>query len=105
MEVRFNMRFFTRLRFFVGIIFVIAVVAALFVYLNYTMSNISSRSATLETDSYAVTNEYDGVLRQQFVHRGYAGVIRPCRRRIVQINHFYASKIIFQRRSVQKFDL
>ena len=44
-------------------------------------------------------------LRQQFVHRGHTGLVRPCRRRIVQINHFYASKIIFQRRSVQKFDL
>lgn len=64
------MKAFTRLRFLLGVLLVIALVGALFLYLNYTLSNISSRSATLEIDSYAVTNEYGGVLRQQFVEPG-----------------------------------
>lgn len=59
-----------RLRFVVGIIVVIGVVAALFLYLNYSMSNIQSRQATLETDSYAVISEYGGVLKQSYVAPG-----------------------------------
>lgn len=65
-----NMKFFTRVQFFIGALGVFAVVAGLFLYLNYTMSHITSHGATLEADSYAVTNEYAGVLRQQFVKPG-----------------------------------
>lgn len=64
------MGFLTRLRFFIGILLVVSLIAALFVYLNYTMSNISSQRASLEADTYTVLSEYDGVLRDQFVDPG-----------------------------------
>lgn len=64
------MRFVTRLRFFIGMVFIIALTAVLFLFLNYTMSNKSSDKATLETDSYAVTSTYEGVLKRQFVTPG-----------------------------------
>lgn len=64
------MGFFARLRFLIGLGLVVTVVAGLFLSLNYTMSNISSKKATLETDAYTVSSEYAGVLRKQFVVPG-----------------------------------
>ncbi len=64
------MGFFARLNFLLGMVFVVAIVAGLFLLLNYMMSNISSQKATLETDAYAVSSDYDGVLRNQFVSPG-----------------------------------
>lgn len=64
------MRFLERVKFFVGLLIVITVVGLLFLALNYSMSNKSSLKATLETDAYAVHNDYDGVLRRQFVDPG-----------------------------------
>ena len=64
------MGFFKRLKFIFGLLVVLAVVGIFFLYLNYTMLNISSQRATLETDSYMVSSEYDGVLRRQFVDIG-----------------------------------
>lgn len=61
-----------RLRFFIGIAVVIGIVAALFLYLNFSMSNIQSQKATLETDSYAVVSEYGGVLQRSYVNPGDA---------------------------------
>lgn len=64
------MGFFARLRFLMGFVIVLVVIAGLFLFLNYRMSNITSQKATLETDSYAVSSDYDGVLRRQFVAPG-----------------------------------
>lgn len=64
------MSFLARFKFLIGLLLVVAIVASLFMYLNYTMSNISSQRATLETDSYAVSTEYDGALRRMFVDTG-----------------------------------
>lgn len=64
------MGFFARLKFLIGLVLVIVIVAGLFLLLNYRMSNVSSRKATLETDSYALSSDYGGVLRQAFVAPG-----------------------------------
>jgi len=59
-----------RLRLFIGILVVIGAVTALFLYLNYSMSNIVSQSAVLESDTYAVSAEYGGVIEKQYVQIG-----------------------------------
>lgn len=64
------MGFFARLRFLLGLLFIVGIVAALFLLLNYAMSNKSSHKATLETDAYVIKSEYGGVLRRQFVTPG-----------------------------------
>jgi len=66
------MRFFGRIRLLIGIMAVIAGVTALFLYLNYSMSNIVSQSAVLESDTYAVSAEYGGVIEKQYVQIGDA---------------------------------
>lgn len=64
------MGFFARLKFLLGLLIVVTIVALLFLFLNFSMSNKSSQKATLETDAYAVRSEYSGVLRRQFVQPG-----------------------------------
>ncbi|MDB5165464.1 MAG: Biotin/lipoyl attachment protein [Candidatus Saccharibacteria bacterium] len=64
------MGIFSRVRLLIGIIFIIGMVAALFFYLNYSMSNIVSQSAVLESDTYAVSTEYGGVIEKQYVEIG-----------------------------------
>lgn len=64
------MRILSRLRLFIGIVAVIGVAIGLFLYLNYSMSNITSQSATLESDTYAVSVEYGGVVEKQYVEIG-----------------------------------
>lgn len=64
------MRFFARLRLLIGIVFVITLVGALFLYLNYAMSVVSSRSASLQADMNAVSVEYGGVIKKQYVEVG-----------------------------------
>lgn len=44
------MGFISRFRLVIGILFVVAVTFGLFVYLNYSMSNITSRTAQLDSD-------------------------------------------------------
>lgn len=53
-----------------GILVVLLLVSGLFLYLNYSMSNISSRSATIESDGYAVSIEYGGTISEQFIEVG-----------------------------------
>lgn len=48
----------------------IAIVVALTLYLNYSMSRVSSRSAQLASDAYSVGIEYPGVIEQQFAQVG-----------------------------------
>lgn len=64
------MGFFARVRFLIGLLVVVAIVGGLFVLLNYRMSNVSSRKATLETDAYALSSGYDGVLKRIYVSPG-----------------------------------
>ena len=64
------MNWISKFRFLFGIALVFGIIAVLFVYLNYSMSNIRSRSATLELDQYAVSANYGGVLRQVYVQVG-----------------------------------
>lgn len=59
-----------RLRFIIGMLVVFVLVAGGFLYLNYSMSNITSRSATLDADSYAVSVEYGGIIQKQYVDVG-----------------------------------
>lgn len=66
------MKFFSRLRLLIGILFVIALVGGLFIYLNYAMSVVSSRSASLQADANAVRVEYGGLITKQYVEVGAA---------------------------------
>jgi hypothetical protein len=54
----------------IGVLAVIGLVVALFLYLNYSMSNIMSQSAVLDSDTYAVSVEYGGVIEKQHVQIG-----------------------------------
>lgn len=64
------MAFIGRLKFLAGILITIAIVAGLFLYLNYSMSRVSSRSAQLDSDAYSIGIEYPGVIEQQFAQVG-----------------------------------
>jgi hypothetical protein len=64
------MSFLGRIRYLFGISFIVLAVVGLFVYLNYSMSNVTSRSATLESDAYTVSVEYGGMIEHQYVAVG-----------------------------------
>lgn len=64
------MSIFSRFRFLLGLIFIFVLIGGLFFYLNYSMSNINSQSATLERDQYAVSANYGGVLEREYVKIG-----------------------------------
>ncbi|MBC7512150.1 HlyD family efflux transporter periplasmic adaptor subunit [Candidatus Saccharibacteria bacterium] len=64
------MKFFARLRLLIGILVIIGLVGGLFIYLNYAMSVVSSRSASLESDMNAVSVEYGGIIKKQYVEVG-----------------------------------
>lgn len=59
-----------RIRFFIGIVMVILIVAALAVYLNIQMSTASSSKARIEADTSSVGVNYTGLVREQFVEEG-----------------------------------
>lgn len=64
------MKFTTRLKFLNGIIFVILLCAALFIYLDYSMSRVQSVDAQLQSDTYTVGIDYSGIVEKQFVDEG-----------------------------------
>jgi hypothetical protein len=64
------MSFFSRFRFLLGLLVTAVLVGGLFFYLNYSMSNINSQSATLERDQYSVSANYGGVLEREYVKIG-----------------------------------
>lgn len=64
------MRFFARLRLLIGILIIIGLTGGLFIYLNYSMSVVSSRSASLQSDMNAVSVEYGGVIKKRYVEVG-----------------------------------
>lgn len=64
------MRFFSRLKLFGGILLVIAICGALFLYLEHSMSRISSREAFVDSDSYTVGMDYSGIVETQFKRVG-----------------------------------
>lgn len=59
-----------RLKFLGGIVAVIALCAALFVYLDYSMSRIQSIDARLDSDTYTVGIDYSGIVEKQYVDEG-----------------------------------
>lgn len=59
-----------RFRLLIGILFVVGIVAGLFVYVNYSMSNITSRSAQLDSDQYIVSVDYGGTVAKQYIQIG-----------------------------------
>lgn len=61
------MKFTVRLKFIVGILFVIALCGALFIYLEYSMARIHSVSARLDSDSYTVGIDYSSIVEKQYV--------------------------------------
>ena len=64
------MTFFGRLRLFVGILFVIVLCGGLFLFLQHSMSRISSREAYIDADSYTVGLDYSGVVEVQYKQQG-----------------------------------
>lgn len=64
------MKFTTRLKFSAGILFVIALCAALFVYLDFSMSRVQSVDAQLRSDTYTVGIDYSGIVEKQYVDEG-----------------------------------
>ena len=60
----------SRLRFITGIIVTIGMVFGLFVYLNYSMSRVTSETAQLDADSYSVGFDYSGILDKSYVQVG-----------------------------------
>ena len=60
----------SRLRFFLGVVFIFVLAIGGFLYLNYSMSNITSKSATLEADAYAISVEYGGIVEKEYVSVG-----------------------------------
>ena len=60
----------TRLKFILGIISVLALGGALFVYLEYSMSKIVSVEAQLQSDTFTVGVGYSGIVEEQFVDEG-----------------------------------
>jgi multidrug resistance efflux pump len=61
------MKFKTRIRFFIGLIAVVVLSASLFVYLDYSMSRVTSVEAKLESDTYTVGIEYSGIIEKQYI--------------------------------------
>jgi hypothetical protein len=59
-----------RFRLFFGIIFVVALLGAGLVYLNYSMAHVSSQSAKLQSQSYTVGTDYSGIVDRQYVKEG-----------------------------------
>lgn len=64
------MTFFGRLRLFGGILLVIAICGALFLYLQNSMSRVTSREAYIDADSYTVGLDYSGVVEVQYKQQG-----------------------------------
>ncbi|MBI3889013.1 HlyD family efflux transporter periplasmic adaptor subunit [Candidatus Saccharibacteria bacterium] len=64
------MKLTTRLKFLSGIVFIIALCAALFVYLDYSMSRVQSVDAQLQSDTYTVGIDYSGIVEKQYVDEG-----------------------------------
>lgn len=60
----------SRFRLLIGILLVVLVTFGLFVYLNYSMSNITSKSAQLDSDQYTVSVDYGGTVAKQYVQVG-----------------------------------
>ena len=64
------MKFTSRLKFLIGILFVIAIVGALAVYLNGIMSVSQSSKAELAADSTSIGTDYPGLVVKQNVEEG-----------------------------------
>ncbi|HEY8992430.1 MAG TPA: HlyD family efflux transporter periplasmic adaptor subunit [Candidatus Microsaccharimonas sp.] len=64
------MKFTSRLKFIIGILFVIAIVGALAIYLNGIMSVSQSSKAELAADSTTIGTDYPGLVVKQNVEEG-----------------------------------
>lgn len=61
------MKFWTRLKFALGILFVMLLSGGLFLYLEHSMARIHSVEAHLESDSYTVGIDYSSVVEKEYV--------------------------------------
>lgn len=64
------MTFFSRLKLLGGILLVIASCGALFLYLQHSMSRVSSREAYMDSDSYTVGLDYSGIIETEYKKEG-----------------------------------
>ena len=60
----------SKLKLIVGVIFVIIIVAALFVYLDFSMSRKVARETYLAADSFTVGLDYSGIIEEQYIQEG-----------------------------------
>lgn len=61
------MNFGTRVKFIIGIVIVVLLCGALFLYLEHSMARIHSMNAYLGSDSYTVGVDYSSIVEKQYV--------------------------------------
>jgi len=64
------MKFLTRIRFILGILFVFAIVGLLVLYLNNSLSTVHASRASLESDGLTIGTDYAGLVAKQSVNDG-----------------------------------
>ena len=64
------MKLFTRIRFILGILGVLVIVALLVLYLNNALSTVHANRATLESDAQTIGTDYSGLVVKQNVTDG-----------------------------------
>ena len=64
------MSWINRLRLSLGLVFVVALLGALLLSLNYSMARVTSRTAQLMADTYTVGTDYSGIITKQYVTEG-----------------------------------
>lgn len=60
----------SKFKFLVGILMVFVLVGGLLVYLQYSMSKSSSRSARIDANTYTIGVDYSGIIEKQYVEEG-----------------------------------
>jgi multidrug resistance efflux pump len=64
------MKFFTRIRFLIGILFVLLIVGLLILYLNNALSTVHASRASLESDALTIGTDYGGLVVKQAINDG-----------------------------------
>lgn len=64
------MTFFARLRILVGVVGVLLVCGALFLFLEYSMTRVAAKESYIDSDSYTVGLDYSGVVDGQYKKQG-----------------------------------
>jgi len=60
----------SKFKFLIGILMVFVLVAGLLVYLQYSMSRSTSRSARIDANTYTIGVDYSGIIEKQYIEEG-----------------------------------